>query len=663
MAPCAPKMIANKVEIDKLNDSDQPWTAIGAKVEGIMFGQAVSIMGPRLQACRKYRVSNSPIRYIKPEYRSPGLSKQWVIGIGTVVEEVNEPITTLVTKEQYTPFDSLNDFAGIQDGFVDVIVVIVERSHPQTVTTGKGKKRMIQKFCMLNEELQYVRLSLWEEFHQDVGILLTEQVQAKSYPTVICRRMLVSVYNGIEVTTSHRSVVLINPPSDKARKLRNWSQQNRNKIDLFLQNKPSFSSTPAISHKNLSQVTLVTHIDDEQHDILVKVHVEFRDIPQPFYYMACKECGTGTSATYQQDFKCNKCSLKQSATNPKCRLRANIHDDSGSIQASIFGSIAEKILGFTATEIVENPEKINLKEIHELLENKAFLLQLRGSKRMYRGIRDYNVNNLIEDDGSFLTPLLTNARESEFADEVLEDNNTEVTPIKQISDRHENITVRVYVDFKDIPQTFYYLACKNCDAGTSHMYNTPFQCTICKVKQYADNPRCRIRFNLRDNTYHLQATALGVIGEKILGVTAKQMIEEREKFDLKAIEQKLERQKYRLQLKRCPVLYEGHRDYIVVSCIEDNTPDSEMQLLLPIQGDQTNATENAAPLPSDEDAVTAGRSSTEQIDTKSHSDTNEVDVPLKRPCSPSSKVDNDSDAVADDVPFKRATKRNKKALV
>ncbi|CAI9115469.1 OLC1v1016374C1 [Oldenlandia corymbosa var. corymbosa] len=98
--------------------------------------------------------------------------------------------------------------------------------------------------------------------------------------------------------------------------------------------------------------------------------------------MACKECGTGTSAIYQQDFKCNKWSLKQSATNPnwhsRCRLRANIHDESGSIQASIFGSIAEKILGFTATEVVENPKKINLKEIHELLENKTFLLQLRG---------------------------------------------------------------------------------------------------------------------------------------------------------------------------------------------------------------------------------------------------------------------------------------------
>ncbi|CAI9105999.1 OLC1v1005047C1 [Oldenlandia corymbosa var. corymbosa] len=141
-------------------------------------------------------------------------------------------------------------------------------------------------------------------------------------------------------------------------------------------------------------------------DILVKVHVEFRDIPQPFYYMACKECGTGTSAIYQQDFKCNKWSLKQSATNSKCRLRANIHDESGSIQASIFSSIAEKILGFTATEIVENPEKINLKEIHELLEKKNFLLQLRGSKRMYRGLRDYYVNNLIEDDSSFVTPLL-----------------------------------------------------------------------------------------------------------------------------------------------------------------------------------------------------------------------------------------------------------------
>ncbi|CAI9112874.1 OLC1v1013374C1 [Oldenlandia corymbosa var. corymbosa] len=347
MAPHAPRMIGNKVEIDKLTDSDKPWSVVvtveekqnpfgnyaktqkmifsdekGAKVEGIMFGQAVGIMAPQFQACKKYRISNAPIRFIKPAYRIPGLTKQWVIGIGTIVEEVNEPITALVTEEQYTPFDSLNEFAGVQDGFVDVIGIIVERNHPQTVMTRIGKKRMIQKFCMLNEELQYVRLSLWEEFHQDVGTLLSEQVQVESdrhLPPDACLRL------------------------------------------------------------------------------------------------------------------------------QRCRLRANIHDETGSIQASIFGDIAEKILGFTAREIVETPAK--------------------------------------------------------------------------------NVTVRVYIDFKGIPQTFYYLACKNCDAGTSYMYNTPFQCTICKVKQFTDNPR----LNLRDDTDHLQANAFGVIGEKLLGVTAKKMIEEREK--------------------------------------------------------------------------------------------------------------------------------------
>ncbi|CAI9109311.1 OLC1v1009114C1 [Oldenlandia corymbosa var. corymbosa] len=444
MAPHAPKMIGNKVEIDKLNDSDQPCSVVVIvkekqnPFEAIMFGQAIDIMAPRFQACKKYRISNAPIQFIKPEYMTPGLTKQWVISVGTVVEEVNEPITALVTKEQYTHFDSLNKFAGVQDGFVDVIGVIVERNHPQTVTTRTGKKRMIQKFCMLNEELQYVRLSLWEEFHQDVGTLLSEQVQAKSYPTVVCRRMLVSAYNGIEVTTSHRSVVLINPPSDKARKLRNWSQQTKIKIDLFLQNKPSSSSTSHISHTNLSHITPITHIDDEQQvGYLGQSSREFRDIPQSFYYMACKECGTGTTAIYQQDFKCNKCSVKQSATNPKCRLSAKIHDETGSIQATIFGNIAEKILGFTATKIVETPAKINLREIHELLETKTFLFHLRGSKRMYRGLRDYYVVNLIEDNGSFVTPLLIPARDSELTDELPEEPTTEVISIKQIGNRHE----------------------------------------------------------------------------------------------------------------------------------------------------------------------------------------------------------------------------------
>ncbi|CAI9112307.1 OLC1v1012744C1 [Oldenlandia corymbosa var. corymbosa] len=354
MAPCAPKMIANKVEIDKLNDSDQPWTAIVTVEEKRNpFGHYTKTQ-KMVFSDEKYKVFCSD----KPSASWDQDSRR--------VENTESPTHLSGT---------LNQSIGL--------VVFPNNG---SLVLGRLLKR-----------LQYVRLSLWEEFHQDVGILLTEQVRAKSYPTVVGRRMIISAYNGIEVTTSHRLVVLINPPSDKARKLRNWKE-----IVLFLQNKPSFSSTPGISHKNLSQITPVTHIDDEQQDILVKVHVEFRDIPQPFYYMACKECGTGTSSMYQQDFKYNKWSLKQFATNPKCRLRANIHDESRSIQASIFSSIAEKILGFTATEIIENPEKERkLNEQEEALIRSIFK---RSSEGYIQRINDEDQDDDDDEELAFGIP-------------------------------------------------------------------------------------------------------------------------------------------------------------------------------------------------------------------------------------------------------------------
>ncbi|CAI9087876.1 OLC1v1022062C1 [Oldenlandia corymbosa var. corymbosa] len=103
----------------------------------------------------------------------------------------------------------------------------------------------------------------------------------------------------------------------------------------------------------------------------------------------------------------------------KYRLRANIHDESGSIQASTFGSIAEKILGFTATEIVENPEKTGSRWWLSKIVDPAYRLVASGATKILCAFLSTtpSINALSPPPPAIetLAPLVTKANQSTIA--------------------------------------------------------------------------------------------------------------------------------------------------------------------------------------------------------------------------------------------------------
>ena len=122
----------------------------------------------------------------------------------------------------------------------------------------------------------------------------------------------------------------------------------------------------------------------------MKASFSFDHIFQKFWYMGCEKCFCSTSADYGVLFMCNTCKQKHKAEPRsdhhyficflsflllllitlsflflccalyktcifnRCKFDVDLSDDTGTVTATMFGDLAEKLLTFTAKEAMEH---------------------------------------------------------------------------------------------------------------------------------------------------------------------------------------------------------------------------------------------------------------------------------------------------------------------
>ncbi|KAK6930796.1 Replication factor A, C-terminal [Dillenia turbinata] len=94
--------------------------------------------------------------------------------------------------------------------------------------------------------------------------------------------------------------------------------------------------------------------------------INFKEIIQKYYHMACKKCFHAITATYHYEYTCNFCNEKQLA-KPRYRFEVNLSDASGAITATLFEEMAEQIFGIIAIEAMKTPSKVHVENSSNLL--------------------------------------------------------------------------------------------------------------------------------------------------------------------------------------------------------------------------------------------------------------------------------------------------------
>ncbi|XP_071910182.1 replication protein A 70 kDa DNA-binding subunit B-like [Coffea arabica] len=307
-------------------------------------------MGPLLQVYKKYLISNAVVRPIPPNFQSKGLQTQWVISTRTLVEEISDDEDVVPVKLTYTKFIDLIKYMNIKDQSVDILAVIIFALDRKQISRD-GKESVIQKFVLVNEGFQTVKLSMWDAFVNDEGQKILQNMH--KFPIVICRRVRVGYYNGMASSTWFDSVFLVDPPIQEARELKNWALRNESLLLDIVNQKLYENHDLELSFQPSQKFTQDCNLTGMQKAAWVNVRFSFENTFQRYWYMACSECFRSTSAMHGVAFLCNSCKEKHSA-QPRCHFDVDLEDETGTVTTSIFGDLAEKLLIFTVTEAMDH---------------------------------------------------------------------------------------------------------------------------------------------------------------------------------------------------------------------------------------------------------------------------------------------------------------------
>ncbi|CAI9094554.1 OLC1v1030314C1 [Oldenlandia corymbosa var. corymbosa] len=252
--------------------------------------------------------------------------------------EVAEPTNTVLVDYNYTTFDELAKFINKKNATVDVLGVVIE-AFPLRSISKDNKEQTVQKYLLLNENMKVISLSLWNEFVDAVGPRIEHEVI--NHPVVICHRVNVSYFKGIALANKYDSMILVNPPIDEALQLVTW----------------------------------------------VQVFLSFKNIPQRYWYKACRKCYTATDMPLGEEYTCNGCGKPQEA-QARCRFDIDLNDQSGTITGSAYAELPEEILELPA-DVLRNYsfEEINthLSKVHKKFAEKPFIVQLKPSRKKRSG--------------------------------------------------------------------------------------------------------------------------------------------------------------------------------------------------------------------------------------------------------------------------------------
>ncbi|XP_071909476.1 replication protein A 70 kDa DNA-binding subunit B-like isoform X2 [Coffea arabica] len=279
----------------------------GSKVQGVLFDYAIQKMGPKLKLYKKYRISNAEVRSAAERFQLDGLKLQWIISTKTIVEEIDEADSSVLPFHfDFTAYKDLPPYADMKYEIVDVIGIVIHVSSVIPVHKD-SRSSLVQKFWLVNEEMNPILLSLWNEFTKNEGKSITELKD--KYPVLICRRLNVVMYNGIALSTRNDSVILVNPPVREVNQLKHWAARNEKSFAGLLEDNMHAKQSPQLFHQSHQKIISIIDVVPTQKVSWVKAQVSFKHIIQKYYYMGCIKCHRMTAANFGTTFTCNHCTV------------------------------------------------------------------------------------------------------------------------------------------------------------------------------------------------------------------------------------------------------------------------------------------------------------------------------------------------------------------
>ncbi|XP_031105493.1 replication protein A 70 kDa DNA-binding subunit C-like isoform X3 [Ipomoea triloba] len=263
----------------------------GNKVQGMTYQNDIELLDERLI------VSNALVSRANQFFNVPDEMYRfvWSINRKTLIQAVDnddqldlQPSSDMDTK----PFGQLYDYKSKRQA-INIIGVVISKLPREFIVTNRTGQQKANDFVIVDEELKPIIFTMWGNFTVCQGVEIDKELRSGDYPVVLGRRITVTPYQGISLSTRTDSGVEVNPFGKRADALKEWAKTNSLVIERLIVEKAHNNAGSEMASPLDQQISPISYLKksfEQSKGVWVKSKITLIDNGNLTYYIGCNNC-------------------------------------------------------------------------------------------------------------------------------------------------------------------------------------------------------------------------------------------------------------------------------------------------------------------------------------------------------------------------------------
>lgn len=331
----------------------------GTQIQATMFKDAADKFYDVLQMDKVYYISKGSLRMANKQYATVKNDYEMTLNANSEVIEAAEEDASFKlpsTAYNFTKIGELGQHISSKK-FVDVLGV-VQSVGPLITVNRKSNNEEIPKrdVVLVDQSQQTVVLTLWNNTAEKEGAALADI--ASDSPILMAKGLRLSDFQGVSLSSTMNTMVVINPDISNAKDLQSWYEQDGKSASLT----PAGAGLPGGTNQSrssfadravLSEITQPSVGEGKPVYFNVRAYISFIKPDQAMWYLACQTCNRKAVEESTSSYWCEGCQKHSGTCSRRYIMQAKVLDSSGEAWVSAFNEQAESVLGVSANKLSE----------------------------------------------------------------------------------------------------------------------------------------------------------------------------------------------------------------------------------------------------------------------------------------------------------------------
>ncbi|KAL0415942.1 UNVERIFIED_CONTAM: Replication protein A DNA-binding subunit B [Sesamum latifolium] len=353
----------------------------GTQIQATMFNEAARKFFDKFQMGKVYYISKGTLKVANKQFKTVQNDYEMTLNENSEVEEARNEATFIPeTKFKFIPIDELGPYVNGRE-LVDVIGVVQSVSPTMSIRRKINNETIPKRdITIADETKKTVVVSLWNDLATSIGQELLDM--ADKSPVVAIKSLKVGDFQGVSLSALSKSIVVVNPDTPEAKKLRSWYDSEGKDTDLaaigsglslstqsgtrsmYSDSLPSSYHQQPIPGRGQGTICTVAPymfhkfgsrklLNSSQNPVFfcIKAYISYIKPDQAMWYRACKTCNKKVTEAVGSGYWCEGCQKNEDNCSLRYIMAVKVSDASGEAYLSVFNEQAEKIIGCSADEL------------------------------------------------------------------------------------------------------------------------------------------------------------------------------------------------------------------------------------------------------------------------------------------------------------------------